>query len=256
MALLTDKRTRLRSSTREKTGRALDLPPPFTAVVLREVGDAFAHACAVAPEAGAGTLVMVGRFDVAEFAVVLEPEEPLATARRAFYAGCVGLIDALLAQAPPECAITIDWPDAIRVEGGLIGGTRLGWPAGAREDAPPDWLVFGAMIRTVSLGEEPGLNPLAATLEDEGFETDGAERLVEGFARHLMVALDSWQERGFADIGKAYLRRLGGDERQPRGLADNGDLLLKRGVETHRQSLVAALATPSWLDPETGGPRR
>src|SRR5437868_452112 len=90
--------------------RQLDLPPLFTAVSLREVGDAFAHAQAIAPDAGAGTLVTVGRFDLAEFAVVLEPDEPLATARRAFYAGCVALVDALVAQAPPESAITIDWP--------------------------------------------------------------------------------------------------------------------------------------------------
>ena len=66
---------------------ALDLPPPFRAVALREVGDAFAHATQIAADAGAGTLVHVGRFDLAEFAVVLEPEEPLRTARRALYAG-------------------------------------------------------------------------------------------------------------------------------------------------------------------------
>ena len=63
------------------------LPPPFSLVTLREVGDAFAHASAIAAEQGAGTLVYVGRFDLAEFAVVLEPDEPLRGARRAFYAG-------------------------------------------------------------------------------------------------------------------------------------------------------------------------
>ena len=55
------------------------------------MGDAFAHATTIAAEAGAGTLVHVGRFDLVEFAVVLEPEEPLRTARRAFYAGMVAL---------------------------------------------------------------------------------------------------------------------------------------------------------------------
>ena len=55
------------------TNRAVDLPPPYRLVTLREAGDAFEHACAMAPEAGAGTLVWVRRFDVAEFAVVLEP---------------------------------------------------------------------------------------------------------------------------------------------------------------------------------------
>src|SRR6185295_17285680 len=148
----------------------LDLPPPYTLVTLREVGDAFAHAIELAPSHGAGTLTYVGRFDLAEFAVVLEPEEPLRGARRALYLGMVALVDALLTHAPPESPIAIDWPDAIYVNGGLVGGGRIAVPEGARDDTPPDWLVFGAMIRTVSMSEgEPGLNPLVAALEQEGF---------------------------------------------------------------------------------------
>src|ERR1043165_10197523 len=100
----------------------LELPPPFTLVTLREAGDAFAHAMSIAPEQGAGTLVYVGRFDLAEFAVVLEPDEPLRTARRALYTGMTALLDALLAFAPPEKPVAIDWPDAIRIDGGLVGG--------------------------------------------------------------------------------------------------------------------------------------
>jgi hypothetical protein len=69
------------------TVSTLDLPPPFRLVTLREVGDAMAHAIAIAGEAGAGTLVHVGRFDLAEFAVVLEPDEPLQQAPRAFTPG-------------------------------------------------------------------------------------------------------------------------------------------------------------------------
>ena len=102
--------------------RILDLPPPFRLVVLREVGDAFAHACAHAADLGAGTLIFVGRFDLAEFAVVLEPDEPLASARRAFYACMVALGDALAAPAPPEKPIVVEWPDAVYIDGGLVGG--------------------------------------------------------------------------------------------------------------------------------------
>ena len=65
----------------------LSLPPLYSAVRLRELGDAFAEAQALAPTRGAGTLVYVGRFDLAEFAVVLEPEEKLSDARHVFYAG-------------------------------------------------------------------------------------------------------------------------------------------------------------------------
>src|SRR5438067_9732010 len=175
----------------------LDLPPPFRLVSLREIGDAFAHAQTVAAEEGAGTLVWVGRFDIVEFAVVLEPEAPLAEARRAFYAGMAALIDALAAHAPPEKPITLDWPDAIRVDGGLVGGGRLAWPKAAREDRPAPWLVFGAMIRTVEMVErKPGVRPLGAALAEEGFQDLGTGQAAESFARHLMVLTDAGEEAG------------------------------------------------------------
>ena len=131
--------------TRETVTERIALPPPYTLVRLREGGEAFAHALGIAGQSGAGTLVYVGRFDLAEFAVVLEPTEPLRTARRAFYAGMVALADALRAYAPPNKPVTIDWPDAVRVDGGLVGGGRLGWPQSCAEDETPPWLVFGAM---------------------------------------------------------------------------------------------------------------
>lgn len=247
-----------RSRSRAPFAPELSLPPPFTLVTLREVGDAFAHAVEIAPQQGAGTLVYVGRFDLAEFAVVLEPDEPLRTARRAHYMGMVALIDALLAHAPPEKPIAIDWPDAVQVDGGLVGGGRLAWPQGANEDEPPDWLVFGAMIRTVSMGEgEPGLNPLAAALEEEGFTDFTAGALVESFARHLMVHTDAWQEHGFGAVAKEYLQRLPRDRGLRRDIDESGDLLSRRmgKVEVERKALKPTLATPSWLDPKTRGPK-
>src|SRR5215207_2779431 len=99
---------------------ALDLPPLFRLVSLREVGDAFAHAQAIAAGEGAGTLVWVGRFDLVEFALVLEPDEPLRSARRALYAGMAALADALEVHATTEKPIAFDWPDAVRVDGGLV----------------------------------------------------------------------------------------------------------------------------------------
>jgi biotin-(acetyl-CoA carboxylase) ligase len=238
---------------------ALDLPPPFRLVNLREVGDAMAHATGIAAQEGAGTLVHVGRFDLAEFAVVLEPDEPLWQARRAIYAGAVAVADALAVHAPPERPITFEWPDAIRVDGGLVGGVRLEWPIGADENEPAPWLVFGAMIRTVALGdEEPGLRPLSSALEDEGFDDLGSGRLVESFARHLMSAIDTWQESGFGEIEKNYLARLVPESGVRRSIDENGDLLMQRmtGQEPVRHSLISALSRASWLDLETGGPRR
>jgi biotin-(acetyl-CoA carboxylase) ligase len=236
----------------------IDLPPPFTLVRLRERHDAFAHAMVIAEESGAGTLTYVGRFDLAEFAVVLEPNEPLRTARRAFYAAMVALTDALRTYAAPNQAVAIDWPDAIRVDGGLVGGGRLGWPSYAKEDEPPRWLVVGAMIRTVAMTDkEPGVYPLASALDQEGFGKAGAVQITESFSRHLMRATDAWQVDGFEAIAREFLSRMAGEPQSTHMIDDNGDLLLRRigSDKTDRHDLRAALASPSWLDPSLGGPR-
>jgi biotin-(acetyl-CoA carboxylase) ligase len=249
----------------ESPGRArarskpeLLLPPPFTAVRLRELGDAFEHAMTNAPKQGAGTLVYVGRFDLAEFAVVLEPDEPLVQARRVFYAGMVALADALSSYALPETSITIGWPDSISVNLGLVGGGRLGWPQGINEDEVPPWLVFGAMIRTVSMTEtEPGLNPLVTVLGEEGFTEGLSNHVVESFSRHFMLAVDSWQERGFGAVATNYLGRLPAESGVRRDIDTNGDLLVRRTGQSavEHEALLPRLAAPAWRDPITRGPR-
>jgi biotin-(acetyl-CoA carboxylase) ligase len=236
----------------------LTLPPPFTLVRLRELGDAFAHATSIAPAQGAGTLVYVGRFDLAEFAVVLEPDEPLRLVRRTLYAGMAALADALAANAEPETAITIAWPDSIAINHGVVGGGRLAWPQGISEDETPPWLVFGAMIRTVAMGgAEPGLNPLVTALEEEGFSDAMSDQVVESFARHLMVAIDAWQEHGFGAVAQSYLARLPVEKGVRRDIDENGDLLICRmgKPEVERKPMLAALTQPLWLDPKTKGPR-
>jgi biotin-(acetyl-CoA carboxylase) ligase len=234
------------------------LPPAFRLVTLRELGDAFAHARANAATEGAGTLVFVGRFDLVEFAVVLEPDEPLRQARRAFYAGMSALMDALAVNAPPEKPMSIDWPDAVRIDAGLVGGGRLAWPENADEDAPPEWLVFGAMIRTVSMAEgDAGLRPLSAALEEEGFSGVTANELVEAFSRHFMSAIDTWQDQGFGAVAREYLSRLPAEKGVRRDIDENGDLLVRRmgKTEVERRKLLPVLLEPSWYDPDAKGPR-
>lgn len=236
----------------------LVLPPPFSVVRLREVGDAFAHAISIAPERGAGTLVYVGRFDLAEFAVVLEPDEPLVKARRTFYAGMTALADALAAHAQPETSIIIDWPGSLLVNHGLVGGGRLACPQNVDEGETPPWLVFGGMIRTVSMtGVEPGLNPFVTALEEEGFTDAMSNQVVESFARHFMVAVDAWQESGFGAVAKSYLERLPREQGVRRDIDENGDLLVRRmgKAEVVRQEFLSRLDRPAWFDPASKGPR-
>lgn len=234
----------------------LRLPPSFTPVRLRERGDAFAHAVAVAAKEGAGTLVHVGRFDLAEFALVLEPEEPLSRARLAFYAGMTALTEALIAFAQPETVLEIRWPDAVTVNLGLVGGGRLAWPEGVAEADVPPWLVFGGMIRTNLMGvNEPGLNPSVTSLDQEGFESIETGEVIASFARNFMVALDGWQETGFAAVARSYLELMPREDGLSRSIAENGDLLERRGGKVERRAFVPALEKAQWYDPQTKAPR-
>jgi hypothetical protein len=139
-----------------------------------------------------------------------------------------------------------------------VGGGRLAWPADAREDAPPPWLVFGASVRTVAMNDAGAvLRPIEAALEDEGFDDLGSGRLVESFARQLMVLIDAWQESGFGVVAQSYLTRLPAEPGTERTIDGAGDLLVRRKgkLEVKKHRLLPALAVPSWLDANTGGPR-
>lgn len=233
----------------------LHLPPGYRPVGLRELGDAFGRARQIAAQEGAGTLVWTRRFDLVEAAVVLEPEEPLSSARRAFFAGMNAAADALAAHSPPEKPITFAWPDTILLDGGLVGGVRLAWPEGAREDAIPEWLVLGLMMRLM-MHSGPG-HRARTSLEAEGFELLEPRELIGGFARHLMVHFDRWREGGFAPVGADYLARLSPERGTRRGIDGNGDLLVHRlgkSLPAERLALVPALADCGWLDRATGEP--
>ncbi len=168
------------------------------------------------------------------------------------------LSDALIACSEPETAIGIAWPDAILVNGGLVGGGRLAWPQGVGEDEVPPWLVFGAMVRVESTsGREPGSDPTVTTLAEEGFSGVMSHKIIESFARHFMVAVDAWHESGFAAVAKTYFERFPREQGLRRDIDDNGDLLLRRMASdaVEHKVLIEALASPSWLDPATGAPR-
>jgi biotin-(acetyl-CoA carboxylase) ligase len=242
------------------SGQTLDLPPGYTLVPLREYGDAFVHGCAIASDAGAGALVWVRRYDLVEFAVVLEPDEPLVSARRAFFAGMNAAADAIAAHCPPEREVSFGWPDTILFDGGLLGGARLGWPTDCAEDEVPKWLVFGLMLRAADMAHVDEVQAAAGvSLLSEGFEMVDTDAIIGSFARHLMTAFDRWNERGFDAIARDYLARLPTRKAgEIRAIDVNGDLLVKlpAGSEPpERTSLEDALARVDWYDPQARGPK-
>lgn len=245
----------------------LMLPPGFHARGLRELKEAFAEAQLLAASEGGGLVTYVHRFDMVEFALVIEPEEPLALARRAIYAAMNALADAIATHCPPERPLTFDWPDTIRLDGGIIGGVRLAAPAGTREDHIPAWLTLGMMVRLfVPLFANQGHDldqPFSegTSLATEGFEMLDGATLIESFCRHLMVYVDQWQEQGFAPVARHYLGRLksatGAERLTRRAIADNGDLVFEAGKRAGAQaprSLKTALRTPAWRDASSGDP--
>ena len=202
----------------------LDLPPPYVELPLRELGDAFARAMTEADgDAGAGLLVWVKRSDTVDCAVILEPEETLAEARAVIFAGMVAVADALAAISPPEKPIALGWPDSVHFDGGLVGGGRVGWPAGCAEGDIPPWLVFGFTLRA-ELPRDHGPVPPTALIT-EGFDDFETAPFVESFARHFMQLLDTWSHDG----PNAVMQRW-----RAYGAAQSGNL---------RQLLEA----PSWL---------
>jgi biotin-(acetyl-CoA carboxylase) ligase len=240
--------------------RALDLPPGFTLVSLRESGDAFAHGLAIAEDAGAGTLVWVGRYDLVELAIVLEPDEPLASARRALFVGMNATADAIAAHCQPEREVSFAWPDTILFDGGLLGGARLGWPADCAEGDVPAWLVLGIMLRAADMAHvETGTTPWGMSLTGAGIELVKTEAIVGSLARHLMTGFDQWNERGFTPIADAYLALLPKSKAgERRSIDGNGDLLVNAPADRgppDRVSLLEGLARTAWYDSGLGGPK-
>ena len=231
--------------------QAVRLPPGFRLTTLREVGDAFAHAQAAAAELGAGAVVWTRRFDLAEFAVVLEPDEPLAIARRAALVGMTALAEAIASLCPAGIPVAIDWPCSLRFDRSIVGGGRLAWPEGASDRRPPDWLVFGVMLRLHAMKEvEPGLHTMGASLFDAGFDDADSGQLLEAFARHMLGLADRWARDGFAPVGEAYAQWLAPSQHE-----DQGRRWISPSTDDFAALAASLRRTPDWLDAETGEPK-
>ena len=241
--------------------QTLDLPPGYTLVALRELGDAFAHGCEIAASSGAGTLVWVRRYDLVEFAVVLEPDEPLTSARRAFFAGmnARGRRDSGPLPAGAGGQFRLARRDHVRRR---IAGRRRGsaGPAIAPRIEVPAWLVFGAILRAADMAHIEEVQAASGVaMLSEGFEMIDTDAIIESFARHLMTGFDRWRRtRVRADrtgLSGAACRRQAGERR---AIDVNGDLLVRAAAGSgppDRTSLLDALARAAWYDRQARGPK-
>jgi hypothetical protein len=232
----------------------LVLPPAFSQAGAQPGEDAFTAACRMADGAGPGAFVVAERDDLIDFAVVLEPDEPLASARRALFAGMLALAEAVGGTGPSEMPVTIKWPDTLLYDGVRLGGGRLGWPADCADGRQPDWLVFGAMlIASKAHAGDPGLTPGSTSLEEESFAPGSRELILESFARNFMKAFEIWHEDGFDEVASRYLAYVTDGFDQVRRIEPDGDCIL--GGTSERLALGPALRAVAWRDAATGGVR-
>jgi hypothetical protein len=156
------------------------------------------------------------------------------------------LADALGAYGPPDIPLIFDWPARLRLNGALVGQTRLGLPAETPADGTPPWLVVGMELRFAEYADaEPGERPDRTSLLAEGYDDLTPALLVAAWARHFMATVADWQGRGVKTLAERYLARLdpklGAGAR--RGIVPaNGDLVLEGGAGRETLSLAEALA--------------
>jgi hypothetical protein len=224
------------------------LPPPFT-LHRTDVRDVLAHAAQLAPDHGAGTLVVHRSPGLLGVAVVLEPEQPLAEARLAFLLGMTALADALAAHCPPERPVRLMWPDQVIYDGARLGGGRFATPPGCAETDVPDWMVFAAeLIADRDHIRNAGDHPASTSLKEEAFDAD--EAIIATFASYLMLYFDRWTHEGFGAVTNRYLMRV--DPPLLRGVRriEGGQMVevTPSGGGRRYPPLAEALAAQDWRD--------
>lgn len=182
------------------------LPPPYT-MVRAQGEDVLEEAARLAPDMGAGTLVVRQAPGLLAFAVVLEPDKPLIEAQMAFILGMTALGDALAAHCPPERPVRFVWPDEVRYDKARIGGGRFRVAPGCTDDEVPDWMVFAAeLIADRDHLDQPGDFPDSVSLKEDEF--DPADSIISTFASYMMLYFDRWEHDGLDAVTNRYLVRI------------------------------------------------
>ncbi|MFD1694697.1 biotin/lipoate--protein ligase family protein [Roseibium aestuarii] len=257
----------------------LSLPPLLTSRPVVPPQDPFASALeALRMDATeAGDLFWSVRDDRLDYALVLAPEVGPQQARHMIFVAMVAAADALGAIAPPELAITWDWPLGLFANRGRVGKVRLAMSETLDGDGAPEWLVLGQSLalkpESVRSAEDtdPGLRPEITSLWDEGAVDLETAPLLESLSRHFLTWLNRWEGEGLRALMDAWLFRCdlyrkpvrfetedGVVEGTMLGLDDGGNLIVETAEGTRMVALDVALtredAAAAWpaVAPSTG----
>lgn len=174
----------------------------------------------------------------AHMAIVLEPDVVLAAAAQVLPLAVAAAGDCIGALAPPQVGVGYRWPGIILVNGAPVGGLALSAPRGAPEEVPTWIVVSFAMRLRLSGTTEPGDQPDATALAEEGCEDLTALDLLGSYARHFLTWLNIWQDSGFRAVHLSWTERVDGKDRPVRlpglmaaatvvGMDEDGNLLIR-----------------------------
>ena len=227
-------------------------PPLFTGQDAQG-GDPFAMAIAAADVGcDAGLVIFDLAADRLRAAIVFAPDLTLADAAVILPVCGVGLQNAIGALGPPEVSVQFGWDGTVYVNGGRCGVLRIA--ASGTPDVEPDWLVIDLTLSLWPDSDETGLQPDQTALYAEGCAEIDAISLLEAWARHTLVGINTWTDSGTAQIHREWQGLAHGLEGEVTvgsmtgtyiGLDDRLGLLLKIDDTTTLIPLTTNLTRPT-----------
>lgn len=173
-----------------------NFPPLMSGLAVSGATHPFDTACAMAAQGcDAGLIVHNITANHLMAALVMAPEVPLADAMAMLPTCGIGFQNALGALAPPEVAVHLEWSGGLRLNGAACGRLRAA-AGGTDPDLEPDWLVIGLEVPLMQISERPGDQPDQTALYDEGCAEVDPVQLLEAWARHTLVWINTWEDSG------------------------------------------------------------
>lgn len=132
----------------------------------------------------------------------------------------VSFQNALGALAPLEVTAHLEWNSQIRVNAARCGILSVA-VSDLEPEEIPDRLVFGLNVPLWMSGDTPGNTPDTLSLFEEGCAELDPVHLLESWARHCRVWIDTWEGEGVQPLHREW-----------RGLAyDMGNDISYKGVQ-------------------------
>jgi len=157
-------------------------------------------------KAGAGDLFWSDKKNIANIAIVLEPEVKLKNALEMMPLAMVALSDCLAVMLPPKVAVQFRDCNNVVLNGGVVAGITMAVSKMASKTEVPDWLVLAIEVGLSREDDEaePGLQPDITTLDEEGCEDYSRNKFIETYARHFLSWLAIWSDDGFGPVARAW----------------------------------------------------